>query len=372
MSSTFLKELQLLHFKNIDDSKLALSEKINCFVGNNGSGKTNVLDAIHYLSVTKSYFNPVDSQNIQHDAPFMMIEGQYQVGEQEERIYCGLKRGQKKVFKRNGNEYDRISEHIGLLPLVMISPADRDLILEGSEVRRKFMDGVISQSDALYLDDLMAYNKALSQRNALLKYFAANRTYDPETLELYNVQMKERGERIYEKRIAFIEKLKPLLLEYYGEIAGKDEEVSIEYSSHLHERNFDEIFRENLDKDRVLQYTSQGIHRDDLKFSLFGYPLKKTGSQGQQKSFLISLKLAQFDFLKALNKSKPLLLLDDIFDKLDELRVESLIKLVNAHHFGQIFITDTHADRTGDITRKINEESKIFTVNKGVINETER
>lgn len=369
MDSTILSSLQLIHFKNFSEAKIAFSDKINCFVGNNGSGKTNILDAIHYLSVTKSYFNPVDTQNIQHEAPFFMIEGEYLLGEDAEKVYCGLKRGQKKVFKRNGKEYDRISEHIGLLPLVVISPADRDLILEGSEVRRKFMDGVISQSDTLYLDDLMSYNKALNQRNALLKYFAANRTFDPDTLEIYNEQLKERGERIYEKRILFIEKLKPLLLDYYRKIAGSDEMVSIDYSSHLHERDFDQIFAENLDKDKVLQYTSQGIHRDDLKFSLFGYPLKKTGSQGQQKSFLIALKLAQFEFLKELNQSKPLLLLDDIFDKLDELRVESLIKLVNEHHFGQIFITDTHSDRTMEITRKINEESRIYEVDKGIVHE---
>ena len=369
MNNLVLRKLQLVHFKNFNEADISFSEKINCFVGNNGSGKTNVLDAIHYLSVTKSYFNSVDTQNIQHDKPFFVIEGKYEKGEHAEKIYCGLKRGQKKVFKRNGKEYERISEHIGLLPLVVISPSDRDLILEGSEVRRKFMDNVISQSDPLYLDDLMAYNKALTHRNALLKYFAANRTFDPDTLEIYNQQMKERGERIYEKRIQFIENLKPLLLDYYHKIAGAHEVVSIDYTSHLHDKDFDQLWADNLDKDRVLQYTSQGVHRDDLKFSLFGYPLKKTGSQGQQKSFLIALKLAQFEFLKELNKSKPLLLLDDIFDKLDELRVENLIKLVNEHHFGQIFITDTHPERTMGITRRINEESRIFEVNKGEVYE---
>ena len=369
MHSTVLKKLHLVDFKNINQAELNFSEKINCFVGNNGSGKTNTLDAIHYLSVTKSYFNSVDSQNINHNAPFFVVEGWFNRDENEEQIYCGLKRGQKKTFKRNQKEYDRISAHIGLIPLVIISPSDRDLILEGSEVRRKFMDAVISQSDALYLNDLMAYNKTLSQRNALLKYFAANRVWDQEQLGIYNDILKERGTRIFEKRIHFIEILKPLLLEYYNHIAGEDELVSVDYTSHLHELDWDEMFAKNLEKDRVLQYTSQGIHRDDLKFSLFGYPLKKTGSQGQQKSFLIALKLAQFEFLKNFNKSKPLLLLDDIFDKLDESRVESLIKLVNQHHFGQIFITDTHPERTIDITKRINEESRVFEVSKGEIHE---
>ena len=338
-------------------------------IGHNGSGKTNTLDAIHYLSVTKSYFNSVDSQNINHNAPFFVVEGWFERDENEEQIYCGLKRGQKKTFKRNQKEYDRISAHIGLIPLVIISPSDVDLILEGSEVRRKFMDAVISQSDSLYLNDLMAYNKTLSQRNALLKYFAANRVFDQEQLGIYNDILKERGTRIFEKRIQFIEILKPLLLEYYNHIAGQEEQVSVDYTSHLHELDWDEIFNKNLERDRVLQYTSQGIHRDDLKFSLFEYPLKKTGSQGQQKSFLIALKLAQFEFLKNFNKSKPLLLLDDIFDKLDESRVESLIKLVNQHHFGQIFITDTHPERTIDITKRINEESRVFEVTKGEIHE---
>jgi DNA replication and repair protein RecF len=369
MNNLVLQNLQLIHFKNFSEANINLSEKINCFVGNNGSGKTNILDAIHYLSVTKSYFNSVDTQNIQHEAPFFVVEGAYTKGEHEEKIYCGLKKGQKKVLKRNGKEYDRISEHIGLLPLVIISPSDNDLILEGSEIRRKFMDNVISQSDPLYLDDLIAYNKALTHRNALLKYFAANRKFDPDTLDIYNELMKERGERIYEKRIEFIENLKPLLLSYYKKIAGSHESVSIDYTSHLHDRDFDQLWKDNLDKDRVLQYTSQGVHRDDLKFSLFGYPLKKTGSQGQQKSFLIALKLAQFEFLKKLNKSVPLLLLDDIFDKLDEIRVENLIKLVNEHHFGQIFITDTHPERTMAINRRINEESRIFDVTKGMVNE---
>ena len=369
MQSTVLTKLHLVDFKNINQAELKFSDKINCFVGNNGAGKTNVLDAIYYLSFTKSYFNSVDSQNINHNAPFFVIEGWFNKDKTEENIYCGLKKGQKKIFKRNQKEYDRISQHIGLLPLVVISPADANLILDGGEIRRKFMDSVISQSDALYLDDLIFYNKALHQRNSLLKYFAANRTFDPDTLHIYNEQLKERGSRIFDKRVAFIEKLKPLLLSYYHKIAGEDEMVNIDYNSHLHAQDWDELFEKNLDRDKLLQYTTKGVHRDDLKFSLFGYPLKKTGSQGQQKSFLIALKLAQFEFLKENNKAKPLLLLDDIFDKLDELRVESLIKLVNEHYFGQIFITDTHPERTESITKRINEETRIFECSNGIVNE---
>ncbi|MDX5325883.1 MAG: DNA replication/repair protein RecF [Bacteroidota bacterium] len=365
MSDLFLRSLHLVNFKNYPEASLDLSDKINVFVGPNGAGKTNLLDAVYYLSMTKSYFNSIDVQNIRYDEGFYLIEGEYQRGEEKERIHLGLKKGHKKVLKRNKKEYERLSEHIGRYPLVMISPYDRDLIMEGSEIRRRFMDGVISQSDRLYLDDLLQYNKALAQRNALLKYFAANRTFDPTQLEIYDEVLCERGDRIHEARRKFMQEMEPILLSYYAKIAGDEEPLSIRYRSTVEGSSMRNVLRENLDKDRVLQFTGQGIHKDDLKFLLFDHPLKKTGSQGQQKSFLIALKLAQFDFMKSQTGTKPLLLLDDIFDKLDEHRVRALVELVNEHHFGQIFISDTHPERTAALTRQINEETRIFDVQKG-------
>lgn len=362
MSKVVLQSLQLVDFKNYVEAELSFSPKVNAFVGNNGVGKTNVLDAIHYLSVTKSYFNAVDSQNIRHNQPFMVIEGNFESDNGKDHIYCAVKRGQKKVFKRNKKEYDRLADHIGQIPLVMISPADRDVILEGSETRRKFMDGVISQSDKLYLDDLMAYNKALTQRNSLLKFFAKNGTFDVDTLAIYDEQLIERGHKIYERRLEFMEKMIPILLKAYQQISGDKEVVSIEYSSKLNDVSMKECLDANLQKDRVLQYTSSGIHKDDLLFKLSDYPLKKVGSQGQQKTFTIALKLAQFEFLNEITGKKPVLLLDDIFDKLDEKRVEAIISMVNDHQFGQIFITDTHAERTGSIVKRIVEESKVFEI----------
>lgn len=362
MQAITLKSLHLLNFKNYVEAEVSFSDKINCLVGNNGVGKTNVFDAIYYLCVTKGYFNAVDSQNINHEADFFLIDGTFEKGDQPDKISIALKRGQKKVVKRNGKEYDRMADHIGHLPLVMISPADRDLILEGSEVRRKFIDSVISQSDKLYLDDLMAYNRALNQRNKLLKYFAANNTFDQDQLSIYDEQLIERGALIYDKRQQFVETLQPILMRFYESISGGAEEINMAYESALHSRSLEDILRQNQAKDRVLQYTSQGIHRDDLKLTLLDYPLKKAGSQGQQKTFLIALKLAQFEFLKDQSGYLPLLLLDDIFDKLDESRVTALISLVNEHNFGQIFISDTHPERTSDITKRINEEANIFTI----------
>ena len=372
MQNITLNRLHLLNFKNYEEAELEFSRKINCLVGNNGVGKTNVLDAIYYLSVTKSYFNPVDTQNIRYETDYFLVEGDFNKGDQQDKISIALKRGNKKLVRRNGKEYDRIADHIGHLPLVMISPSDRDLILEGSETRRKFIDSVISQSDKIYLDDLMVYNRALGQRNSLLKYFAANNTFDEDQLTLYDEQLIERGTLIYEKRKAFIKTLKPILLEYYQTISGGAELVGIEYDSALHDASLESLLRQNRQRDRLLQYTAQGIHRDDLKLTMLDYPLKKAGSQGQQKTFLISLKLAQFDFLKQQSGYIPLLLLDDIFDKLDEARVTALIQLVNDHRFGQIFISDTHPERTRAIAKRINEESRIYIINhEGRIDETE-
>jgi DNA replication and repair protein RecF len=362
MKSLFVSALRLINFKNYADIHLEFSDKINCFTGNNGVGKTNLLDAIHYLALTKSYFNPVDAQNVRHHETFFMIEADLMRNGSPEHLLLSVQRGQRKILKRNQKDYGKMSEHIGFMPAVMISPYDRDLIMEGSEVRRKFIDQLIAFTDILYLEDLMSYNKVLTQRNALLKYFAANRTFDEEALEIYDQQLMGLGQGLYEKRVQNLAQLRPRLLYYYQAISNKTDAVDLEYQSQLHDSSFLQVLRKRRDKDRVLQYTSGGIHKDDLEFNIDGFPLKKTGSQGQQKTFLIALKLAQFEFLRDKIGFKPLLLLDDIFDKLDATRVNALIALVNASTFGQIFITDTHPERTAEIVRSVNGDSRIFEV----------
>lgn len=356
----YLQKLSLVNYKNLTHQVFDFKEKINCFVGNNGVGKTNVLDAIYYLSFAKSYFNSVAVQNIRHGEEFFMLEGSYVQEDREEVILCSLKKGQKKVVKRNGKAYEKFSEHIGKFPLVIISPADRDLIVEGSETRRKFIDSVISQQNQSYLKTLISYNKILVQRNALLKYFAANRTFDAVNLEVYNQQLIQYGAIIHQERKEFLKIFIPIFNERYKTISEGKEEVNLVYKSQLLETDFSDLLEESLAKDKMLQYTSSGVHKDDLVFEIGGYPIKKFGSQGQQKSYLIALKLAQFDFIKEQSKVVPILLLDDIFDKLDENRVTQLISLVNNDQFGQLFITDTHAERTEEVVKRINKSYKMF------------
>ena len=356
----YLKKIALVNYKNFDTAEFVFDDKINCFVGNNGAGKTNVLDAIYHLAFAKGYFNSVSGQNIRHGQDFFLIEGVFDKLNKEELLSCSLKRGQKKVVKRNGKEYEKLSNHIGLIPLVIISPADTNLITEGSDVRRKFIDGVIAQSDKLYLQNLIKYNKVLSQRNSLLKYFALNHTFDSLNLNIYNDQLIEIGSKIYLKRKEFLTKFIPIFKESYKHIAGVNENVELEYKSHLDSVDFKKLLADNLEKDRFLQYTSVGIHKDDLLYTIEGHAIKKFGSQGQQKSYLVALKLAQFDFIKKQMNTTPILLLDDIFDKLDALRVEKLIALVNEDAFGQVFISDTHAQRTKDVIKKTNQTYKMF------------
>ncbi len=358
----YLNALSILNYKNFSDQQLDFSKKVNCFVGSNGIGKTNILDAIYSLAHGKSYFNPIASQNIKHGEDFFVLDGSFNANEQSEHIVYSLKKGQKKILKRNGKTYEKLSEHVGLIPMVIISPADQDLVSEGSETRRRFLDHVIAQQDSLYLKQLIQYQKVLSQRNALLKYFALNHTFDETTLGIYNEQMSELGAFIHEKRCLFIEKLIPIFQHYHGLITQNKEQVNITYSSHLHDKNLELLLDDALDKDRVLQYSSVGIHRDDLVFEIDGYPLKKYGSQGQQKSFLIALKLAQFEFIKQQKGVLPILLFDDIFDKLDENRVKQIINLVNENSFGQLFITDTHPERTELIVQSTHLDYEIFNI----------
>lgn len=355
-----LKSLSLLNYKNFESYTLECDTKINCFVGNNGIGKTNILDAIYHLAFGKSYFNPIASQNIKHGESFFVIEGLFEKDGADEKIVVSLKKGQKKVIKRNAKAYDKLSEHIGLIPLVIISPSDRDLIAEGSETRRKFMDSVIAQNDKIYLNDLINYNKVLGQRNALLKYFAINNTFNKDTLEIYNAQLTGYAKNIYKKRGEFLDTFIPIFKSRYDGISNGNETINLSYKSQLHEQSLKVLLEESLNKDKVLQHTSVGIHKDDLNFEIDDFPIKKFGSQGQQKSFLIALKLAQFDFIKQQSGYPPILLLDDIFDKLDANRVAQIVNLVNQDHFGQLFISDTHADRTEAVVKTTEQSYKMF------------
>ncbi len=356
----YLKSISLFNYKNFSEASFEMDHKINCFVGKNGVGKTNVLDAIYQLSYGKSYFNPLAVQNIKHDEDFFVIDGAFEIKERKEQIVCSLKRNQKKILKRNGKLYEKFSDHIGLIPLVIISPADRDLIVEGSETRRKFMDTVISQSDSSYLQHLIQYQKTLQQRNALLKYFALNHVFENETLSIYNEQLHRLGHAIFEKRTQFLVEFIPIFNHHHQAITGAEETVQLVYESQLHEKELQQLLEENISKDRLLNYTSVGIHKDDLSFEIDHYPIKKFGSQGQQKTFLIALKLAQFEFIKKQCGEKPILLFDDIFDKLDEFRVSKIVAMVNNDEFGQLFISDTHPDRTEKILKTTHQSYKIF------------
>ncbi|HEX8018212.1 MAG TPA: DNA replication and repair protein RecF, partial [Flavobacterium sp.] len=335
-----LNKISLFNYKNFSEVSFDFDHKINCFVGKNGIGKTNVLDAIYHLAYGKSYFNPLAVQNIKHGEEFFVIDAELEKNDRTEQIVCSLKKGQKKVLKRNGKAYDKFSDHIGFIPLVIISPADRDLIVEGSETRRKFMDSVISQLDSNYLHQLIQYQKIIVQRNALLKYFALNHVFDNDTLSIYNEQLNSFGQSIFEKRKDFLEQFIPIFNTHHQAITGSEESVQLVYESHLFDKDLLILLQENINKDRALHYTSVGIHKDDLSFEIGSHPIKKFGSQGQQKSFLIALKLAQFEFLKKQSGVKPLLLFDDIFDKLDESRVAKIIEMVNSETFGQLFISD--------------------------------
>ena len=375
-----LKRLSILNYKNIREATLELSPKMNCFIGPNGVGKTNVLDAVYYLSFCRSASNPIDSQVIRHDEPFCMIEGLYEAdGQQQpsdgqELVSCGMKRGVKKHFKRNKKEYRRLSEHIGLIPLVVVAPADTLLIEGGSEERRRLMDMVISQYDRSYIDHLSRYNNALAQRNTLLKmdstaeFGSAAGPYDPALMQIWEEQMAEEGEQLYRRRQAFVEELTPVFQRYHEQISQGREQVGLQYVSHCQRGPLLEVIRRDRLKDRAVGYSLHGVHRDDLMFTLSGHQMKREGSQGQNKTYVTSLKLAQFDFLRrTASQTTPLLLLDDIFDKLDAERVEQIVRLVSGDGFGQIFITDTNRDHLDRILRASSLDYKIFHVDNGEI-----
>ena len=357
-----LERLSIINYKNIKEATLELSPKINCFIGHNGAGKTNVLDAVYFLSFCHSAQTTQDSLVINHGEAFFMLEGTY---DSKLMIHCAMKRGAKKVFKRDKKAYQRLSEHIGLIPIVMISPADSYLIEGSSEERRKLMDVVIAQLDRSYIEALNRYNKALQQRNALLKM--EDSEPDPELLTLWEEQMAREGEKIYAKRNEFVEHIIPLFQEFYETISGGHEKVSLNYTSHCQRGPLLEVIQRDRFKDRAVGYSLHGIHRDDLEITIDGHAMRREGSQGQQKTFVIALKLAMHHLLKS-NDSCPILLLDDIFDKLDSQRVEQIVKLVASNQFGQIFITDTNREHIDQILRHGDFDYKLYDVKDGVIN----
>ena len=386
----YLDELHILNYKNIREAQLHFADKLNCFVGLNGQGKTNILDAIYLLSFTKSAYNAVDSMNITHGEEMGMVQGVYRE-EEPITITCGMKRGQKKQFRNGKKDYKRMVDHIGLLPLVMVSPQDGRLIEDGSEERRRFLDVVISQHNKEYLNRLNTYNALLKQRNALLKeedplHLPLQRGREDDfpssdetnlspslrregrggssaLLEVYELQMVPLAEYIYRERSRFVEQFIPLFQEIYSELSGDAEKVSLRYISQLQDRDLAEAYVRTRERDRILGWTSQGIHKDEIEMLLGDYPLKRVGSQGQQKTYLLAMKLAQ-----ALYLGKPILLLDDIFDKLDSERVARIVRLVNSDRFGQIFITDTDRQHLTDLLRPT-PEAKIFHVEQGMIKE---
>ena len=363
-----LKKLSILNYKNILQAEVSFSPDINCFFGNNGMGKTNLLDAVHYLSFCKSHINTPDSQLINNGQDMCVLQGNYDYEGREEEIFCAIRRRQRKQFKRNKKEYDKLSEHIGLLPLVMVSPADSELIAGGSDERRRFMDVVISQYDKEYLEALIRYNKALAQRNTLLK---SEVPVEEELFLIWEEMMAQAGEIVFRKREAFISEFIPIFQSFYSFISQDKEQVGLTYDSHARDASLLDVIKASRVRDQIMGYSLHGIHKDELNMLLGDFPIKREGSQGQNKTYLVALKLAQFDFLKRTGTTVPLLLLDDIFDKLDASRVEQIIKLVAGDNFGQIFITDTNREHLDRILHKVGSDYKMFQVDQGVITERE-
>jgi len=360
--SVFLKKISIINYKNILEKEFELDPKINCFVGNNGVGKTNILDAVYHLSMGKSYFNVKNDQLINRGKDYMLVDGVFELNNKNESIVFSLKIGEKKVLKRNGKPYKKFSNHIGLIPVVLISPYDNDLINEGSSERRKFIDSIISQNDKEYLINLIAYTRVIQNRNRLLKQYNRSVDFDLDTIKVYDDQIYKLSEPIFKARNKFIKEFTPLVLEKYKHISDDKEKISIEYKSDLINNHIENLIKDSFQKDVILQYTSVGLHKDDFVFNIDENRIKKFGSQGQQKSFLIALKLAQFDYLKNETGNSPILLMDDVFDKLDLMRVKRIVEIVNSTNFGQLFLSDTDKERIEKVLSSLNLSSKIFEV----------
>lgn len=363
----YLQKIKLSNFKNYELQSVEFSTKVNCIVGLNGMGKTNLLDSIYYICMCKSHFGITDSFVKRHESKFIRIEGQFKKGKKRFKTVAKIIPKEKKEFELNGVVYDKLADHIGTFPVVMITPFDLELVLEGSEIRRKFLDNTLSQIDGEYLNALIQYNRILRQRNATLKKFGESGRVDEGLLDIFDDQLVAPAQLIHEKRTHFSELFIPVFQEYYKIISSDQEQVSYTYRSQLKEQNFKELLKGNRQKDVILQRSTIGVHKDDLQFKIENFPLKKFASQGQTKSFILALKLAQYDLLKKEKNCPPLLLLDDIFDKLDAKRVEHLLKLLFEKDFGQIFFTDTHEDRLSVILDKLEIEHKQFVVKDGEI-----
>lgn len=356
----FLENIRLFNFKNYEEAQIDFSPQINSIVGENGSGKTNLLDAIHYLSLSKSAFNSIDYQNIRHEKDVFSIQGNFILEEEKYKVLCAYQNGQKKALKVNQKPYSKISEHIGRFPVVLIAPNDSKLITEGSEERRKFFDSIISQLDIEYLENLIQYNRVLKQRNAFLKQSYESQVFDIDLLNVYDEKMLVLGIKISNVREQFIQTFQPIFQKHYQNLSNQKEVTSLTYKSDFKKENYREVFKEARPKDRILQRSTKGIHKDDFVFEIETYSLKKFASQGQQKSFLIALKLTHFEIIQNQKKIKPLLLLDDIFDKLDDNRMNKLVEMVANDIFGQIFITDARPERTETVLARIESERKII------------
>ena len=362
----YIERLYLVNFKNYNEVTVVLHNKVNCFIGDNGVGKTNLLDAVYYLCMCKSYFQSTDQYSIRQGEDFMTLQGSICNKEQTDEIHCVLKTGRKKQFRKNKKEYPTLSKHIGQYPVVMVSPADSSLIAEGSEERRKYINAVISQYDSGYLEDTIQYNHVLAQRNRLLKEMRHHSDAE-ELISIFNEQLIPPGNRIFEHRKHFIKQLVPIFKEYYAQISQGKENVDILYESQLNKNNFGELLKAGYQKDLSNQFTTVGIHKDDLDLQMQGVSIRKTGSQGQQKSFLVALKLAQFSFLKEIKGMPPFLLLDDIFDKFDSKRVKQILHLVSDTTFGQIFITHTNENRMQELLQEFHGNYNLYRVENGQV-----
>lgn len=361
----YVQSLDLLNFKNYSEGHFEFCDQINCILGINGSGKTNLLDAIYYLSMTKSYFNALDGQNIKHEEPFFAINAKVEFDDKTRKLHCSLKKGEKKTFSIDGAEYDKMSEHLGKVPIVMIAPADDELIRESNEVRRKYFDSIISQTNRQYLSELISYNHFLKQRNALLKSNTGH--IDRLLLDSYDQPMIKSARYIAQQRQAFIEAFEPLVEDNYELIADQRETVRIDYRSKALEDDFEATFKAAIEKDIILQRTTVGVHKDEYLFKIDSRAIKKFGSQGQQKSFLISVKFAQFEFVKRQLAITPILLLDDIFDKLDDGRINRMLQIISSGKFQQIFITDAREERTMQLVKGISDNLVILQLNSPTV-----
>jgi DNA replication and repair protein RecF len=365
----YLKKIQLIQFKNYVKEGIVFSKELNCLLGVNGSGKTNLLDAVHYLCLTKSGFNSQDAQSISHEQEFFSLQGVFQKDNSTIEVGCVMEKGKKKQITQNGKAIDKMSDHIGLLPIVLISPDDNQIIREGSEERRRFFDNILSQLDSNYLQQLIKYQHFLKQRNALLKNFAESGRWNKALLEPYDFQIIQLSNEISSRRKTFLETFEPILLKHYSFISENKEPIEIHYETTCLDEKWEENYHAHLSKDVLLKRTGVGIHKDDYRFDIGGFSVKKFGSQGQQKSYVIALKLAQFEVMQLHLNTKPLLLLDDVFDKLDDFRIQQLIQLIADHQFGQIFISDARPERSLDIFREVQAEKKFFEVDKGKLKE---